>query len=71
MSVFKIRLNTKTVPVSEAEREEFRKVGGKMIEIQGDTEEEIINTAQDADALLLVEAKIKRILSIILKNVEL
>jgi D-3-phosphoglycerate dehydrogenase len=55
--VFKaVRLNAVTYPVESEERAELARCGAEMIAIEGRRPEEILHTARDCDALLVVSA---------------
>lgn len=62
MSGYKaVRLNANSFPVDDKEREMLRDAGvGELVEIEGSTPEEMIEAAWDADALLIVSAKVRR-----------
>ena len=53
-----VRLNALTYPVEEGEREELRRAGAELAEIEGQEPEEILAAAHDADALLVVSSRV-------------
>jgi len=54
-----VRLNSITSPVIPHEERELKKIGAKMICIEGTSPDEIIKTAKDSDALSVVSSKIR------------
>jgi len=53
-----VRLNAATYPVEVAEREELARVGATLTEIEGQRPDEILATAEDCDALLVVSSTV-------------
>lgn len=61
MTMFKaVRLNATTYPTECAERKELARVGADLVEIEGQRQGEILATAEDCDALLVVSSTIPR-----------
>lgn len=54
------RLNSRTYPVESIEREELARVGAELIAIEGQHPDEILASAADCDALLVVSSSIPR-----------
>lgn len=53
-----VRLNSTTYPTGPEEYAEMARAGAELIEIEGQTPEEIIAGAEDCDALLVVSSKV-------------
>lgn len=53
-----VRLNAVTYPVEAAERAELARAGAEFIEIEGRDPHEIVATAEDCDALLVVSSTV-------------
>ena len=51
-----VRLNARTFPTTEIEREILREINAEIVEIEGDRDEEIIAAAKDADAVMIISA---------------
>ena len=61
MGKFKaVRLNATTYPTESAEREELARVGAVLSEIEGQQPAEILEAAENCDALLVVSSAIPR-----------
>ena len=54
-----VRLNSNSYPAIPNEENKLKKIGAKLIYIEGSTSEEIIEVAKDCDALLVVSSKIR------------
>ncbi|MCL5069349.1 MAG: C-terminal binding protein [Actinobacteria bacterium] len=54
-----VRLNSNTYPLIADEENELKKVGAYMVCIEGSSSAEIIETAKDCDALLVISAKVR------------
>jgi D-3-phosphoglycerate dehydrogenase len=50
------RLNARTFPVSEEERQILSLIDADIVEIEGGTDEEILSTCRDADAIMIISA---------------
>lgn len=53
-----VRLNALTYPVEDAERRELAQANAKLVEIEGQSPEEILAAAEDCDALLVVSSRV-------------
>lgn len=53
-----VRLNSRTYPMIPEEENGFKDIGAEMVCIEGSSPEEIIKTAKNCDALLVVSSKI-------------
>lgn len=53
-----VRLNAETYPVEEAERAELVAADARLIEVEGQRTEEILDAATDCDALLVVSSSL-------------
>lgn len=60
MAKFKIALAHTIFPVLDIEEEEVKKAGGEFVLAKGQSEDEIIEVAKDADAIVTVYAEITR-----------
>jgi D-3-phosphoglycerate dehydrogenase / 2-oxoglutarate reductase len=54
-----VRLNARTTPVEEPERSLLAPLGGELVEIEGATDEEILDACRNADAILIVAAYLR------------
>ena len=54
-----VRLNARTFPMPPEEREILAVTGGRLVEIEGDTDEEILAVAPQADAVMIVSAYLR------------
>jgi D-3-phosphoglycerate dehydrogenase len=50
------RLNARTFPMSEEERQILSSIDAKIIEVEGQTDEEIVSACQKSDAIMIVSA---------------
>jgi D-3-phosphoglycerate dehydrogenase len=55
-----VRLNAKTYPVEDVEREELARVGAALTCVEGQRPDEILAAAADCDALLVVSSSVPR-----------
>jgi len=55
-----VRLNARTSPVMAVEKEILAPLGGRFIEIEGASDEEILDVCRDADAVMIVAAYLRR-----------
>ena len=55
-----VRLNSNTYPIIPDEENKLKKIGGKLICIEGSKQDEIIEVAKDCDALIVVSSKIRQ-----------
>lgn len=51
-----VRLNARTFPTTDIEREILGKIDAEIVEIEGDRDDEIVAAAQDADAIMIISA---------------
>ena len=54
-----VRLNARTLPLSETERSLLGTLGAELIEIEGAADDEIMAASRDADAILIVSAYLR------------
>lgn len=59
MSFKVVRLNSDTFPVNDVEHEILGEINADIIEIEGQTDEEIMTVAQDCDALMIISAYLR------------
>jgi D-3-phosphoglycerate dehydrogenase len=55
-----VRLNSTTYPVADVERTEIARANADLVEIEGQTPAEILDAAQDCNALLVVSSKVPK-----------
>lgn len=51
-----VRLNATTMPMDDEERSLLATLGGHLVEVEGATDEEIVASAREADAIMVVSA---------------
>src|SRR4051812_32639835 len=58
MSFLAVRLNADTYPVEPSERTELDKAGARLVAVEGQRPDEILEAARDCDALLVVSSTV-------------
>jgi D-3-phosphoglycerate dehydrogenase len=64
------RLNARTFPMTKEEREILSSIDAEIIEIEGETDEEIVSACKNADAIMIVSAYLKGSVLKQLKNLK-
>jgi D-3-phosphoglycerate dehydrogenase len=54
-----VRLNARTLPMTDAERGYLAAMGARVVEIEGSTDDEILAACREADAILIIAAYLR------------